>query len=70
MKAKVKTELNRLKDNAIIEPIEYSEWGTPIIPLLKTDETIRIAGNFKLTINRFIIIDHFPLPITEHIFAI
>lgn len=70
LKSKVEAELKRLQDNSIIEPIEYSEWGTPIIPLLKKDGSIRIVGIFKITVNPFLIIDHFPLSRTDHIFSI
>ncbi|XP_015510621.2 uncharacterized protein K02A2.6-like [Neodiprion lecontei] len=70
LKPKVEAELHRLKDNNIIQPINYSEWGTPIIPLLKKDGSTRIVGNYKVTVNPFIIIDHFPMPRIEEIFSI
>ncbi|KAF2903212.1 hypothetical protein ILUMI_02969 [Ignelater luminosus] len=41
----------------IIEPIDYSEWGTPIVPVIKKDGTVRICGDFKITLNPHIEVD-------------
>ena len=47
MKALVKKELDNLKAQGIIESIAFSEWATPIVPVLKADKTsVRICGNW------------------------
>ena len=36
-------ELDRLQRNGIIEPVKFSKWATPIVPILKSDGSIRIC---------------------------
>ena len=68
MRQKVENELNRLLKMKVIEPINYSAWGTPIVPVLKKDGSIRICGDFKVTINPCLEIDKYPLPRIEELF--
>ena len=35
LKAKVDTELMRLQNEGIIEPVQFADWATPIVPVLK-----------------------------------
>lgn len=59
---KVKVEIYRLQENKTLIPIEYSEWGTPIVPIIKSNGSVRICGDFKVTVHPFLEIDHFPSP--------
>lgn len=68
LKEKVKLEISRLIDNGRIVPVEYSEWGTPVVPILKPDGSVRLCGDYKITINPYLEVDHFPLPHIEEIF--
>ena len=43
----IETELGRLVKEGTIEPVEFSEWATPIVPIVKEDGTIRICGDYK-----------------------
>ena len=47
MKEKIEKELNRLTSLGILEPIQFSEWASLIIPVLKSDRSVRICGDFK-----------------------
>ncbi|XP_068140073.1 uncharacterized protein [Drosophila tropicalis] len=47
-------ELDRLCSQGILVPIEYSDWATPTVPVIKKDGTIRICGDYKSTINKVI----------------
>ncbi|KAK9872173.1 hypothetical protein WA026_016226 [Henosepilachna vigintioctopunctata] len=69
MKEKVELELNRLLKLGVIEPVNYSPWGTPIVPVLKKDNSIRICGDFKVTLNPNIEIDQYPLPRINELFV-
>ena len=51
-KRKVEEELDRLVQTKVIEPVRYSDWATPIVPVLKADGKVRICGAYKLTVNR------------------
>lgn len=58
--------MQRLAEAGIVEPIQYADWAAPIVPVLKNDkETIRICGNFKLTVNKVALLDHYPIPQIE-----
>ena len=69
LKGKVEQELERLKQQKVIEPVQMSEWAAPIVPVLKTDGSIRICGDYKMTINRAAKPDVYPLPRVEDLFA-
>ncbi|CAH8674419.1 unnamed protein product [Schistosoma rodhaini] len=48
----VHKSLNDLCAKGIIEPVQSSTWGTPIVTPLKSDgKTPRICGNYSLTLN-------------------
>ena len=47
---KIEQDLERLERAGTIELVHYSEWATPIVPLMKSDGTVRICGDYKLTI--------------------
>ncbi|KAK9877369.1 hypothetical protein WA026_017765 [Henosepilachna vigintioctopunctata] len=48
MKEKVELELNRLLKLGVIEPVNYSPWGTPIVPVLKKTTPYEFVETLKL----------------------
>ena len=68
LRSKVDAELNRLKEAGIIEPVKYSDWAAPIVPVLKPDGTVRICGDYKVTVNQVAKADVYPLPRMEDLF--
>ena len=52
MKENIDLELERLKSCGIISPVQCSDWAAPVVPVTKRDGTVRICGDYKLTINR------------------
>ncbi|GBO38665.1 hypothetical protein AVEN_76067-1 [Araneus ventricosus] len=62
-------EIKRLVDMEISELIEKSDWATPIVPVIKPDESVRICGDFKVTLNPVLEDINYPLPRMEDIFA-
>ncbi|BHF84810.1 hypothetical protein SprV_0902796200 [Sparganum proliferum] len=66
---KVEEELDRLQKADIIEPVQYSEWAAPIVPVLKSDGSLRICGDYKLTINSATKLNPYPLPRIEDLYA-
>ncbi|XP_033729471.1 uncharacterized protein K02A2.6-like [Pecten maximus] len=69
IKPKVEAELLRLVSTGILKKVETSEWATPIVPIPKKDGSVRICGDFKVTINPVLDVDQYPLPKIEDIFA-
>ena len=42
---KVEVELKWLQEEGTLEPVEVSAWATPIVPVLKSDNTsVKICG--------------------------
>ncbi|XP_046546911.1 uncharacterized protein K02A2.6-like [Haliotis rubra] len=69
MKEKVDKELDRLLAEGIIEPVQHSEWATPIVPVLKSDQTVRLCGDYKVTVNQACKPDPYPIPRIEDLYA-
>ncbi|KAG7296766.1 hypothetical protein JYU34_020702 [Plutella xylostella] len=67
LRDKVNNEVQRLLKNGRISVVEQSEWGTPVVPILKPDGSVRLCGDYKLTVNNCLEVDHFPLPHVEDI---
>ena len=55
-------ELDCLEEPGIVIKENYSDWATPIVPIPKQDGSIRVCGDFKVTINPFLNVDQYPLP--------
>lgn len=69
LKEKVAAEIERLTEEKILSPVEVSDWGTPIVPIIKPDGTARLCGDYKITVNPNILINRYPLPRIEHLVA-
>ena len=69
LKNKVELELDRLVEQRIIEAIQFADWATPIVTVLKNDQTVCICGDFKQTINQASKLDRYPIPKIEYLFA-
>ena len=65
----VELELERLEREGIILPVEFSEWAAPIVPVAKPNGTVRICGDYKLTVNQVSKLDNYPIPKTEDLLA-
>ena len=69
MKVKIEEELDRLLSLGILKPVQFSEWATPIVPVLKSDRSVRICGDFKVTVNPLAKLDRYPIPRIEDLLA-
>lgn len=69
MKARVEEELGRLERENVISPLKHSEWAAPVVPVVKRDGTIRLCGDYKVTVNQATNTDTYPLPRIEEVLA-
>lgn len=65
----VERELDRLQREGVIYKVDRSDYGTPIVPVVKSNGSIRICGDYKITINPILKDFHYPLPRIEELFA-
>ena len=63
-------ELDRLVKEGILEPVQFSEWAAPIVPVVKSDhKSVLICGDFKLTVNQASKLNWCPIPRMEDLFT-
>ena len=46
----------------IIEPVNHSKMAAPIVPVLKPDNSLRLCGDYKVTVNLMVKLDSYPIP--------
>ena len=69
LRDKVDKELTRLQEADVIEPVQFSDWAAPIVSVLKPDGSLRICGDYKITINKAAKAESYPLPRAVDLFA-
>ncbi|KAL5497071.1 hypothetical protein EMCRGX_G013467 [Ephydatia muelleri] len=69
LKERIEKELGCLQAVGIISPVHSSEWAAPIVPVVKQDGSVQICGDYKLTANRVITLESYPIPRIEELFA-
>lgn len=69
LRSKVEAELVRLENAGVIEPVKTSEWAAPIVPVMKQDGSLRLCGDYKVTINKASRLEQYPIPMIEDLFA-
>ena len=61
LKRKVEEELDWLVQTKAIEPVRYSDWATPIVPVLKADGKVRVCGDCKFRVKRVSHLERYPI---------
>ena len=51
-----------MEASGVLRKVNYAEWAAPIVPVPKKDGTIRICGDYKVTVNPYLHVDQYPLP--------
>ena len=69
LKSQVEQELNRLEREGVLKRVNHSQWAAPIVTVPKKDGTVRICGDYKVTVNPVLDVDQYPLPRPEDLFA-
>ncbi|GAB0088957.1 Zinc finger, CCHC-type [Sergentomyia squamirostris] len=68
-KPKVVRALDRLCEDDVMESVRHSDWASPIVPVPKGEDEVRICADFKVTINKHIEKEHYPLPQIDELLA-
>ncbi|GFU84199.1 transposon Tf2-9 polyprotein [Trichonephila clavipes] len=68
LKGRVENEIDRLEKEGIIEKVDSSEWATPVVPVVKSDGSIRLCADYSVTLNPNLIVPQHPLPRLDEIF--
>ncbi|KAH9313764.1 hypothetical protein KI387_022391, partial [Taxus chinensis] len=66
LREKVKEEIDKMLKFGIINPLEDSEWVSPMVIGIKKDGHIRICVDYK-ELNDACVADPFPTPFTKEI---
>jgi len=67
-KPAVEKALRELEAEGVIKEVTTSEWAAPIVTPVK-DGSVRVCGDFKVTINPQLDVDEYPLPRIDDIYA-
>ncbi|XP_022800043.1 uncharacterized protein K02A2.6-like [Stylophora pistillata] len=68
-KPAVDEALRELEAEGVIKKVANSEWAAPIVTPVKKDGGVRVCGDFKVTINSQLVVDEYPLPRIDDIYA-
>lgn len=65
----VEVELKKLESQCIIEKVATAEYATPVVPILKKDGSVRLCGDFSVTVNPQLRIEEYHLPTTDELLS-
>lgn len=65
----IEKQIENLVEIGMLTPVDNSDWGTPLVPVMRPNGIIRLCGDYKATINKFLVDFKYPLPLIDQIFA-
>ena len=69
IKRKVQEAIDDNVRQGLWESTKYSDWATPIVPIVKRDSSVRLCGKYKVTVNKVCQVNPYPPPKIEDIYA-
>ena len=69
LRTQVEETLRQQIADGELQPVDKSEWATPIVVVTKKDGKLRICADFKVTINPHLKVPTYPLPTPDEVFA-
>jgi len=69
LREKVSEELDKLEARGVISKVDGSDWAAPLVVVQKNDKSLRLCGDYKVTINQVVQNETYPLPNAEDLFA-
>ena len=61
--------LERLENLRVLKKVNFSDWASPIIAVPKSDNSVRICGDYKSTVNPNLDCEQYPLTKAEDLFV-
>ena len=65
----IEQDLERLENLGVLEKVNFSEWTSPIVAVPKSDNSVRICGDYKSTVNPNLDCEQYPLPKAGDLFV-
>ncbi|XP_041970770.1 uncharacterized protein K02A2.6-like [Aricia agestis] len=69
LRDKIGEELERLVGLGILKPVEHSRFASPVVPVLKRDGSVRLCVDYSVSINKLLVVEHYPLPTVHELFS-
>lgn len=69
LQPKVEEELDRLVQEGVLEHVTQPTWKTPIVTVLKSNDDVRICGDYKSTVNKALKQHPYPIPAVTHLLS-
>lgn len=69
LRERVENEIDRLEQEGVLCPVSFSEWATPVVPIVKKSGEIRLCGDYRSTVNEATESDTYPMPTANEVFA-
>lgn len=69
LRPRVDAELDAMLRAGVIEPVERSDWATPLVIARKADGGIRLCADYKVTLNKVLLVDRYPVPKIDDLFS-
>src|SRR5277367_3572717 len=66
---KVKKRLEQHVEDGSLVRVSNAKWATPIVPVVNQDGSVRITGDYRLTLNPVTNQVQYPIPLTTDLFA-
>ena len=68
-RARVDAEMDRQINLGLWEPVKDSRWAAPMVVVPKADGSLRLCGDYRLTVNKAARVHQYPLPRVEELLA-
>jgi hypothetical protein len=69
LKEAVEAKLEKLERNGVTKKTERTKWASPVVVVPKADKSIRLCGDYKVTINQSVQDEQYPLPTTQDLYT-
>ena len=65
----VEAEINKLEEHGVIVKVDHSDWASPIVVVPKAGGSVRICGDYKVTMNQVVDDEQYPLPTAQDLYS-